>query len=452
LEYIEYQDFSGTVLPSTPSLPYRNCTNEDFFISTRTYCVFVEGSKYEIQENTTYSNGIATAISNTNLTTGESPYEIPILAVETNCGTPQYTWKCLYERAKKSPCSVQGDEKLNYEVWEGQRGSTLSNANYTIPATFNYTINSAEAPINQLDNISSRITGWIKAPVSGTYIIAISSDDQSELRISNDDNPANLSTAPIVSVPGWTPSRSWNRYREQQAKVELEACKWYYIEAIHKEGRGGDNLAIGWVVPGASSIAVIRSGISSILPSQAQAVECVEVRERTTQYEGAMPVVDYFVMNKNNELVSHEIQGAISSCNCCVSNGTLSVEKKWITTDWISGHILPDGTTNSTSNVRQFTSTLTGTNANTWELEIRWNDSHPKGSSYAIQLTSEEDRKNRDARKAWVVENTRTPLGFNVRVTIDDNGNAADIGVLEDIFVTVAGDEREYVENVTLSP
>ena len=41
------------------------------------------------------------------------------------------------------------------------------------------------------------------------------------------------------------------------APITLEAGKRYYIEALMKEGIGGDNLAVGWIPPGAQTITVI---------------------------------------------------------------------------------------------------------------------------------------------------------------------------------------------------
>src|SRR6185437_5280364 len=50
--------------------------------------------------------------------------------------------------------------------------------------------------------------------------------------------------------PGWTSSQEWGKYSEQQsAPVSLTAGQKYYIEALMKEGQGGDNLAVGWQLP-----------------------------------------------------------------------------------------------------------------------------------------------------------------------------------------------------------
>ena len=85
-------------------------------------------------------------------------------------------------------------------------------------------------------------------PASGNYSFWIASDDSSELFLSTDEDPANMVS--IASVPGWTNSREWTKYPEQQsAPVTLAAGRRYYLEAIMQQGSGGDNLAVRWQLP-----------------------------------------------------------------------------------------------------------------------------------------------------------------------------------------------------------
>jgi hypothetical protein len=54
----------------------------------------------------------------------------------------------------------------------------------------------------------------------------------------------------IANVPGWTTSRAWGTYPQQQSSaISLVAGQRYYIEALMKEGIGGDNLAVRWQLP-----------------------------------------------------------------------------------------------------------------------------------------------------------------------------------------------------------
>ncbi len=66
----------------------------------------------------------------------------------------------------------------------------------------NETITSFEGPIDWADYYGQRISGTIQPAESGDYTFLIASDDNSELWLSTDDNPANA--AQIASVPFWT--------------------------------------------------------------------------------------------------------------------------------------------------------------------------------------------------------------------------------------------------------
>jgi hypothetical protein len=109
-----------------------------------------------------------------------------------------------------------------------------------------------EAPVNSGDRYGLRLAGLLAPPQTGAYVFFIASDDQSELWLSTDDKPDSKQL--IASVTGWTDSREWNKFPDTQnnlaAPVNLQAGRHYYIEALMKEGGGGDNLAVGWVWPG----------------------------------------------------------------------------------------------------------------------------------------------------------------------------------------------------------
>jgi hypothetical protein len=104
-----------------------------------------------------------------------------------------------------------------------------------------------EAPTDWANYYGTRVRGYLHPTTSGSYTFWIASDDGSELWLSTNENPANK--VKIASVPGWTPSRQWGRYTEQQsALIPLTGGKKYYIEALQKEHDGGDNLAVTWNV------------------------------------------------------------------------------------------------------------------------------------------------------------------------------------------------------------
>jgi len=108
-----------------------------------------------------------------------------------------------------------------------------------------------EAPTNVADNYGQRMRGYFIAPQTGSYTFVIASDDSSELWLSTDVTSANK--VKIASVSGYTSSREWTKYSSQtSAAIALTAGQACYIEALMKEGDGGDNLAVGVTLPNAT--------------------------------------------------------------------------------------------------------------------------------------------------------------------------------------------------------
>ena len=107
------------------------------------------------------------------------------------------------------------------------------------------------------DNYGSRVRGYVVPPASGDYTFFIASDDDSQLRFSTDTNPANATV--IASVSGWSGASVWTKYASQTSPVQtgLVAGQRYYIEALHKEGGGGDHVSVGWLIPGSGVTNVI---------------------------------------------------------------------------------------------------------------------------------------------------------------------------------------------------
>ncbi|MCX8109525.1 MAG: PA14 domain-containing protein, partial [Verrucomicrobiae bacterium] len=139
------------------------------------------------------------------------------------------------------------------EVWEGIGGTDLASLTNSPafpnnPTSTNYVTDYFEAPVDVLDNYGQRMHGYVIPPKTGAYTFWIASDDEGALFLSTDDNPANARL--IARVPGWTSSREWTKYPEQQSSpITLTAGKPYYISAMMKEGYGGDNLAVRWQMP-----------------------------------------------------------------------------------------------------------------------------------------------------------------------------------------------------------
>lgn len=147
--------------------------------------------------------------------------------------------------APPSPCA--GNGSIEREEWSNITGygvGTIPTGNDPTSIT---TLTSFEAPRNKADNYGARIRGYVCVPQNGNYVFYISSDDNSELWLSTDDNPANKR---LIASSKWTNYNQWDKYTTQQsAEIPLVTGKRYYIEALHKEAAGADHLSVGWKLP-----------------------------------------------------------------------------------------------------------------------------------------------------------------------------------------------------------
>jgi len=105
-----------------------------------------------------------------------------------------------------------------------------------------------EAPSNVAENYGATMSGFVCVPLTGEYTFWIAGDDNVELNLSTDADPANIRR--IAYHGEWTQPREWTRFETQQSDpVFLRAGQSYYIEALMKEGQQGDHFAVGWLLP-----------------------------------------------------------------------------------------------------------------------------------------------------------------------------------------------------------
>ncbi|MEL7264713.1 MAG: Ig-like domain-containing protein, partial [Planctomycetota bacterium] len=138
------------------------------------------------------------------------------------------------------------------ETFLGISGSTIDDlrnaASYPDAPSRIELVTDFESPTNIADQYGARMRAYITAPTSGDYTLWIAADDQGSLLLSTDSRVENATE--IASAPSWTSSRQWDKYVEQQSEtIALVEGQRYYIEAIMKEGGGGDNLAVAWAGP-----------------------------------------------------------------------------------------------------------------------------------------------------------------------------------------------------------
>ncbi|WP_250429088.1 PA14 domain-containing protein [Pontibacter ruber] len=164
--------------------------------------------------------------------------------------------------------TTTGTGKITRDLWSNVTGEGIA----TIPVNNNPTSSTQltlfEAPSDFADNYGQRIRGYVTAPATGAYTFWISGDNSAELYLSTSEDPAKK--VKIASVNGWTNPREWAKYSTQQSvKVNLEAGKRYYIEALQKEEEGGDNLAVGWQLPSGTYERPIAGNRLSVMGSTA---------------------------------------------------------------------------------------------------------------------------------------------------------------------------------------
>lgn len=143
----------------------------------------------------------------------------------------------------REQCTASG--KIVREYWTGVPGNRVSDIPVNARPTGTMELALFESPLNAGMNYGARIRGYICPPGTGKYTFWIASNDHSELWLSTDDKAINRKR--IAYVNGATAPRQWDKYTTQRsAEISLVEGKKYYIEALHKQGVGTDNLAVGW--------------------------------------------------------------------------------------------------------------------------------------------------------------------------------------------------------------
>ena len=111
---------------------------------------------------------------------------------------------------------------------------------------------------DEFEFYGTRMSGYLLPPVSGDYTFYLAADDEAELWLSSDDDPANL--IQIAREPVWASRRQyWGEaggggrgfpQANISVPIPLVAGQRYYVQALMKEGNFGDHLAVTWQMPG----------------------------------------------------------------------------------------------------------------------------------------------------------------------------------------------------------
>jgi hypothetical protein len=163
--------------------------------------------------------------------------------------------------AQSGPATVQSaTQGVLLEYWTNLNGVTvkamLANTNYPLYPDGAELCADFEVTNNRGAFYGERMRAWLVAPETGEYTFWLASDDDGELWLSTDDDPARKQR--IASQPYWTDLREWTKFPEQRsAAIQLEAGRRYYIETLHYQWWSGVNLSVGWQRPGVTNVEVI---------------------------------------------------------------------------------------------------------------------------------------------------------------------------------------------------
>ena len=196
---------------------------------------------------------------------------------------------CVFVLALVNTASSQPTGQVLFEYWFDIGGTAVGDltgaAGYPdSPDDFEWR-SALDGPVDWKDNYGSRARGYLYPPADGDFTFWIAGDDFEELYLSSDDDPANA--VMIAEVPGWSNHLEWGKYPAQQsAPITLVGGQKYYIEAIMKEGGGGDSMAVGWTGPEIGEDITVVDGayLSPWL---------IFVARKPSPADGAVDVVDF---------------------------------------------------------------------------------------------------------------------------------------------------------------
>ena len=196
------------------------------------------------------TEGPASVLGNT-VTLHGIPGKVTIAATQPGNGpvAPAFNVERSFWVNVAAPSGCSGTGTISFEKWTGITGNSILQIPLSTTPNQTGTLTIFEIPVNNADNYGTRVRGYVCPPVTGQYRFWIASDDNGELWLSTGASPGNKQL--IANVASWTDSQEWTKFASQQsALITLTAGQQYYIEALQKEGTGGDNLAVGWQLPG----------------------------------------------------------------------------------------------------------------------------------------------------------------------------------------------------------
>lgn len=95
------------------------------------------------------------------------------------------------------------------------------------------------------DSMGTKTAAYLIAPETGVYTFNVTSDDQSELFLSTNHDPANKTI--IASLDRWAATTDHDKYPSQtSAPINLTKGQYYYVEINQQSRSGGEHFNVYW--------------------------------------------------------------------------------------------------------------------------------------------------------------------------------------------------------------
>lgn len=190
-----------------------------------------------------------------------------------------------------TPAACSGGTGIVREQWNNQTGYYVwqsASLPFARTASSKGTISTLEMSANTgASNYVSRTRGFVCAPQTGAYTFWLSGDDEAELWLSTDDDPAN---AVKLIYTKWTNVREFTKYSTQKsASINLIANQRYYIEVRQMQVGGNDHFCVRWQMPDATMETPIAA--SRISPYSDNKIPTVTLGVDRTSYTAGDDVV-----------------------------------------------------------------------------------------------------------------------------------------------------------------
>lgn len=160
--------------------------------------------------------------------------------------------------------NIQVEGSILREWWRGFWGGYISNLtdheDYPDNPSGSNQLTSLEIPFDWADNYGTRVRGYVHPPVTGSYTFWVAGNNNAELWLSTDEDPANATR--IAYTPSGT--NNWDNAPEQQSvSFDLTAGQKYYIELLHVTANGfAESASAAWSGPGIERTVISNAYLS----------------------------------------------------------------------------------------------------------------------------------------------------------------------------------------------